>query len=853
MSYCVFIPGIQGSELHQGEDNRLWPAITRKTIKQLFLNKEDIPMQTQKMLSVLGFGVYRDIDGILSAKFGANFTHFSFDWRFELDRHFDDLYHIVEGKRDIVFVAHSMGGLLTKLFIHWCNDNNKFLDIKKIITIGTPWQGAPESLYWLKYGDTFPRWLIMNKMPSVIGLNTADQMMKLSNTLPSVFHLLPHDDYIENTEPILYKSDGSGVSNAYSTLFNNVQYKMYQEFSQTIQTALAEQWPNNLGQVHHAIIGHKHSTFGGIVTEQSTKNGVIDKKEIKWTSGDGTVPVKSGTPRFSSQNYYIKGGHLKLTQSSRVHELITAIIDENNINAVSSRYFENEASNEFSGRNFRVACPVSVSIENEDGYLTGEINSVDNLEQLNNSMLDSDKTNMYRIEDSFFVFIDEEVLEGDFTNQDLNFEIKAYDKGLATVEVEKYSEGAVVQSKLFKGLEISPEAKAVLHVPSSQESIQEISLTKKQNGQSINIEGFTLNNEEINEIKNPITKWVIENEPSGEVEKNKVYSETEIKIKINDVSNINNEDILEYRYIMNGNLFYSRDSEFTVIAEEGMNKITVFTITKNGLVDKRPKTISFEVGIVKVITNKEIILTNEHVEVLFNQNFEKRDEIQKNTFSNFKVENDFKLTDSFEYYYEDEPVTVRFYTKDKFNNVGDTEELLLPNKMKRDVIFKSKNLSLKDLFFELGISNPFEWEVKINRRTVKSIDSKITEKSRKIELFSKNTKYVILLKEDYELFWEQGITEVITSNTKKLDFSFVIKRSSSSKKVSIKNLEDLKMKVYAKDNSENFIEIPIYYHQEEEVYAASLNVSKIPKKVNKGIIKVYYKGKPLRELKFTFE
>ena len=482
MSYCVFIPGIQGSELYQGEENRRWPVIRRRPMEQLYLHKENETMQTKKMMTFLGHDVYNKIDAFLEESFTKkNYLHYSYDWRFELDRHFKDLHFLLKDKSEIIFIAHSMGGLLTKLFIHWCSESGNNLDVSQIITLGTPWQGAPESLYWLKYGDTFPRWWI-KKIPAIVGLNTADVMMNISNSFPSVYQLLPHDDYIQNIEPLIYDSNLNGVQNVYSSLLDHTQYKMYEEFSQSIQDHLKSPWPNNLAKKHHAIIGHKQSTFAGIISEQNSSGGVVSKKGIKWTSGDKTVPVNSGTPLFQSQNYYIRQGHLELAQSVEVFELITTIIKGGNTTSVANRHFEEVPSHDFSGKIYRVACPVSVSVESNQGYLTGEVDYLDDIKKADEITLDLNKMNMFRIEDSFFVFIDDEHNNSMINRkEDLNFEITAYEKGLATVEVQSYYEGDVVQSKIFEGLEITPETKALLCVP-DKGAIDNITLVKKQDG-----------------------------------------------------------------------------------------------------------------------------------------------------------------------------------------------------------------------------------------------------------------------------------------------------------------------------------------------------------------------------------
>ncbi|RFB41299.1 hypothetical protein DZB86_10825 [Bacillus sp. RC] len=876
MSYCVFIHGIQGSELHEGEDNKRWPVMSRRAMLQLELNRSETTLNTKKMNTFLGFKVYKSIDKFLNEKFKEKFLHYTFDWRFELDQHFEDLYVQLNNKKEIIFIAHSMGGLLTKLFIHWCDDNKKDLDVCKIITLGTPWQGAPESLYWIKYGDVFPRWWI-KKIPAFVGLNTADVMMKISNTFPSVFQLLPHDHYINDIEPILYDTNYNPVKNAYQALLNSSQFKMYQAFSQTIQQDLGLPWPNNLGEKHVAIIGHELSTFGGIISEQNSSGGIVNKKGIKWTSGDGTVPVNSAIPLFKCDKYFIKEGHLELAQSTKVLKLISEILDENQTTNSSISNFALKPSYEFSGRTYRVACPVAVTLESDEGFLAGEVDYIDNIKEINDLTLGLEKTNIFRIEDSFFVFIDdveesvnvaeesvnvaeesvnvaEETVNRKLNTDksEINIEIKAYDTGLATVEVDRYYKGEIVQSKLFEGLEISPSTKAILRVP-NEPNVDNISLHKKKDGDSELVKGFTLNNNERIDISNPKTEWEIENTPIALTDRIKVYASPSINIKINKILNVELNETLEYRYILNGQLYHTNQKEFQINAVEGLNKLTVFTITKNGLIDKQPKTIQFEIGSLKVITNKEIVLTNENIEVIFNNKQQLRDEIYKKTFIKYKENEEYRLSSRLVTQYSTKPITIHYYTVDKFSNEGDVEKLILPTKEVQGKLFRSGTLSVRDVMLELGLKNPYDWNVKVNGRAIKSLDSNITDKTRKIELSLEDLTYTIVLKEDYELFWEQGLTEIITSDLKDLTFSFVIKRASSGSKVYITDLNDLKIKVFSNNNVELLIDMPIEYNKDLDIYNSKLKISSIPLKVTKGLIKVYYKDRPIRELKFTFE
>ena len=53
---------------------------------------------------------------------------------------------------EIYIVAHSMGGLLIHTYCQWVKMQKNYAKYKKVITLGTPWQGSPDSFKALKYG-----------------------------------------------------------------------------------------------------------------------------------------------------------------------------------------------------------------------------------------------------------------------------------------------------------------------------------------------------------------------------------------------------------------------------------------------------------------------------------------------------------------------------------------------------------------------------------------------------------------------------------------------------------------------------------------------------------------------------
>ncbi|MFJ2044378.1 hypothetical protein ACIOBL_12265 [Paenibacillus taichungensis] len=859
MAFCVFIPGIQGSKLHQGNNHR-FPVYSREGMAHLELGQDDVPMDTSELYSILKHDVYETIDTYFNSQFGEeNFKHFSYDWRFDLNQHFESLYTILHNKSDVVIVAHSMGGLLLKLFIHWCSDEGKAIDIKKIYTLGTPWQGSPESIYMLKYGSGFPKWFF-KKIPSFIGLATADVMRKVSSSFPSVFQLLPHDHYIDHINPVLYNSDKTSLSSkdTFGKLLDKQQYNYYLNYSQSIQSIIASEWPSDLGNIHTAIVGHKLSTLGSIVLEQSAGGGLVNKKKLQWVSGDKTVPVTSGDPLFKCKKIFVKRDHLGVVQDRNILDFIAVDcgVDTDSETAYNQNKFENNASHTYAGRQYRIACPVSVSISNNGALLAGEVDSFETIEELCN-VREPAQANTYRIDDSFFIFIDDdnaiedsEDFEQPKLDKDYELEITSYDEGLATIEIDRYDEGKLKESKIFNGLELTEQTKAFLTF-GDHEDIKTAQLFQDQGGEEkTEVEGYTLTPSEIEVINYPKTTWEITNAPVGEEEKVTLYNSKQISIVIENVLNVEEKDILEYRYLLNGQLFHENDNSFEIEPSEGKNTLTVFTMAKNGLTDKRPKTLTFEMGDFKLITNRQVILSPKEITIRFNANTGKREDIYKIT-EVMDQEGEIVAKQVFRTEYTPKLEKINFVTTDKFKNRGIEESIILPSMNVRDAVFNEAS-TVKQIGSALGIENIEKWEFKVNGRSVKNPETKITSRTRKVELSLDEVVYIIVFEEDFELFWEKG-SEIISSNTEELEFLFMIKNASNRSNVHINELNSIIVKVFSKEHIELSINMDVDFDEKSDLFSTKLVISQLPNNVDKGYLKIFVNERPVREINFLFE
>src|SRR6266498_824088 len=198
-------------------------------------------------------------------------------------------------------LAHSQGGLIARRYI--LENPGK---TNKLITIATPWLGAPKTIYTLETGDAnFSRFLILHTT-----------LKALVEFFPSTHELLPSRWYFDlGGSPFREKGDfnGNGVANEIYT-FNQLSTLLDTRYkdSKPAKTGSIfhdypgqDDWRNDqTGVEYHIIYGQQkvNTTIGQVIAE---KNGAVcggllpmicqpkETFKVAYLPGDGTVPVRS--------------------------------------------------------------------------------------------------------------------------------------------------------------------------------------------------------------------------------------------------------------------------------------------------------------------------------------------------------------------------------------------------------------------------------------------------------------------------------------------------------------------------------------------------------------------------------
>jgi hypothetical protein len=211
----IVVPGILGSKLKKGKDF-IWGNLNGVTRDALVLNdaspSEVIPefldrFSIRNLFHIDVYGTLRD-----DLRFTDSprwYDEFPYDWRDDIRvsaRHLHE--HLLKTQeamknRDVIFIAHSMGGLVVRSWydLYYRNENHRaeygFLRQPQIIFLGVPQNGSAAALLRLIHGFGADGGAFGHITNHVLkGLNQA------ASTFPSVYQLLPFSDTDIEFRPI---------------------------------------------------------------------------------------------------------------------------------------------------------------------------------------------------------------------------------------------------------------------------------------------------------------------------------------------------------------------------------------------------------------------------------------------------------------------------------------------------------------------------------------------------------------------------------------------------------------------------------------------------------------------------
>lgn len=199
----IVVPGIMGSNLIDSTINELvwfdtsWLQLEglANAVTGKFKCNDDGSSTNPNIVAKSGnqeYGtkdVYENLITTLKREYepyGYDVVFAPYDWRMSLENGASTLYNVIKNYDEVSIVAHSMGGLVVEKYIDTRGTNK----IKKVITAGTPYWGAPMAADTLYSGNIMA-------FPDMVNVFTSNIMQPIVYNFTGVHELLPNQHYTE--------------------------------------------------------------------------------------------------------------------------------------------------------------------------------------------------------------------------------------------------------------------------------------------------------------------------------------------------------------------------------------------------------------------------------------------------------------------------------------------------------------------------------------------------------------------------------------------------------------------------------------------------------------------------------
>lgn len=347
---------------------------------------------------------YTQLVNELKENYGDEYavSFFPYDWRKDVTDAARELEQFIEnnGYDEVILVCHSMGGIVASKYL--ANSENNRNKVSKLITLGTPYLGAPKALYVFETGglmDNFSRKKlgIANKAATWFCMGTP--LKAVANNMTAVYELLPskyycdlnNTTYVNKTTEINYgnlKNEALSYDQTMELIRGRDWYQSGGEQKSFLVTAenvwdslfVGSQHVTNLVDSYY-IMGYGIDTLLE-VEEKITKNGTfISCNDLTVANGgDGTVPLISaniGGLVGAGHSYYINATHTDMVQDPSAIDLIKNIINNNpdlysdqittTLPAKLSEPYWYDSENTIRIQ-LKVECPVNLAMIADDGH-----------------------------------------------------------------------------------------------------------------------------------------------------------------------------------------------------------------------------------------------------------------------------------------------------------------------------------------------------------------------------------------------------------------------------------------------------------------------------------------------------
>lgn len=372
----IFVPGFTGSQLfYNGLDNKFYkkgeallcrncddlsisPSLANDIIKfikhsDMFLcDGNGIPAdhnvgllcdklaadERDRLLDKYGtLCVFKNFINALNDKFGHitayknDIIMFNYDWRLDCSYNARLLVKKIIDYDEVVLIAYSLGGLVASKALAIMQQEYSLKNIKAYLSVCVPYNGTIKALRGLKTGYMEYGFLsyILYATFSISNI-----IQKLSRTFPSIYQLLPTNEFFRRNKGFLRDHDNKAMT--YFDMLNYLKDKLN----------LSQSMINKAINFHDSLfIGNKHildyidkkyffvGTGFNSPSSIQLHNKSKDIVPLKYSEGDNTVDLyHSAIPSLSNTNnlrlYKVKTLHSEIFDSNNFLEKIFYIIQQ---------------------------------------------------------------------------------------------------------------------------------------------------------------------------------------------------------------------------------------------------------------------------------------------------------------------------------------------------------------------------------------------------------------------------------------------------------------------------------------------------------------------------------------------
>lgn len=473
----IFVPGIKGSELFEG-DNKRWFPSTQKDVDLLNIKNELEAPSILRQVTPYGIKQMTHViyKGLLDEYGDQGLSLFPYDWRKSIFTHVGTLADKIINEANasgekVTLVAHSMGGMLAKLAIQEVYERQEIEKIQKFISIGTPWHGSPDSYKALLYGEPG----IFENLKEILQFITVEGSRELARMFPSVYQLLPSEKYFDHSDGkfIITDNDMGITYDTFKTIIQNIHDRdkeekdyvdVWENYIEPLHVEMQKELPEEV--IHDCLIGHSLPTLYKVPDNSRIGFGIKKyKRSSSFMNGDGVVPIYSAIPSHVANLFFVKGEHSKLCSTPSVLDFLRWSINSNGLDTLPEQVSSAEDGNIpinsslKAGMMAKIMCPVESTILDEQGrYVAGVFDT--NIEEVSD-LADSDSVKFFNIGESKYIYFAKK------NEEDLTFEIHAYKEGIASVSLEVFEENQKTELT-FDTIPVSNEISAKLLIPSDE-------------------------------------------------------------------------------------------------------------------------------------------------------------------------------------------------------------------------------------------------------------------------------------------------------------------------------------------------------------------------------------------------